>query len=115
MGEGTGEGENIKFAPLQNPLPQGERKKGKTMFDKLKQLKQLKDLHDTLSKEKAELEKDGVKVVINGKMEIESIQLNPALEKEKQEKILKDLINEAVKKIQMSMAQKMSGMKGLGF
>lgn len=83
------------------------------MFDKLKELKKLKELHDTLSKERAEVEKDGVKVVVNGKLEVESIQLNPALEKEKQEKLLKDCINDAVKKIQMSMAQKMGGMKGL--
>jgi DNA-binding protein YbaB len=82
------------------------------MFDKLKQLKQLKDLQDALSSEKVENENRGVKVTINGKMEIEQIQLNPELQKEEQEKALKDCINEAMRKVQMIAAQKMSQMGG---
>jgi len=80
------------------------------MFDKLRQLKELKDLQDSLSKERIEVEKDGIKVVVNGKMEIEEIHFAEGLPKEEQEKKLKDCINEAVKKIQMSVASKMSGM-----
>ncbi len=83
------------------------------MFDKLKELKKLKDLHDAMSKEKVENEREGVKIVMNGKMEVESVTLNPSLEKERQERILKDLYNDTTKKLQMSMAQKMGGMKGL--
>jgi DNA-binding protein YbaB len=82
------------------------------MFDKLKQLKQLKDLQAALSLEKVENENRGVKVIVNGKMEIEQIQLNPELQKEDQEKVLKDCINEAMRKIQMIAAQKMSQMGG---
>jgi len=77
------------------------------MFDKLKQLKQLKELRDSLSKETEEVEKQGIKVVINGNIEIEDIQLNPDLSIEEQEKILKECINEAVKKIQMVLTNKM--------
>jgi len=84
------------------------------MFDKLKQLKELKELRDSLSQEKEEVEKEGVKVVINGEMKIEEIRLNPELEKEKQEKILEECINEAIKKIQMVVARKMSQMPGFG-
>ena len=58
------------------------------MFDKLKQLKQLKELKDSLSQEKAEVEKRGVKIIVNGKMEIEEIHLNPDLNKEEQEEEL---------------------------
>ena len=82
------------------------------MFDKLKQIKQLKELRDSLSQEKEEVEKEGIKVIINGKMEIEDIQLNSDLSKEEQEKILKECINEAVKKIQVVLTSKMSQMSG---
>jgi DNA-binding protein YbaB len=84
-----------------------------SMFDQLKQLKQLKDLQDQLKKEKIEMEKNGVKVVINGKMEIEELTLNPDLDINQQQRILKDCINDAMHKVQMSMAQKMSKM-GIG-
>ncbi|OGS44866.1 MAG: hypothetical protein A2539_03825 [Elusimicrobia bacterium RIFOXYD2_FULL_34_15] len=84
------------------------------MFDKLKQLKQLKDLQSMLSQERVEVEKDGVKVVINGKLEVESVQVNPALDKEKQEKILKDCFNDAIKRINFSIAQKMAKIPGMG-
>ena len=77
------------------------------MFDKLKQLHQLKKMKDILEKEKREVEKEGVKVVVNGKMEIEDIRLNPEMDVEKQEKLVKDCINEAMKQIQQEAAQKM--------
>jgi len=84
------------------------------MFDKLKQLQQLKELRDSVAQEKAEVEKKGIKVVINGKMEIEEIHLNPDLSKEEQELVLKECINESMKKIQMLLANKMSQMPGFG-
>jgi DNA-binding protein YbaB len=83
------------------------------MFNKLKQLKELKDLQDSLSKEKAEVEKNGIKVVVNGKMEIEQIKLNPELAIDEQEKKLQECINDAMKKVQMAAAQKMSGLINL--
>lgn len=79
------------------------------MFDKLKQLKQLKDLQDSLKKEMSEVEKEGVKVVVNGSMKIEEIRLNPEMDIEKQGEIVKDCANEAMKKIQMLAAQKFMG------
>lgn len=78
-----------------------------SFFDQIKQLKQMKDLQDKLSKEQAVVEKDGIRVAVNGKMEIEEITLNPALGKEQQEKLIKDCVNEAIKKVQMSAAQKL--------
>jgi DNA-binding protein YbaB len=80
------------------------------MFDSLKKLKELKELSDSFSKEKIEIEKKGIKVIINGKMEVECIQLNSELSKEDQELILKDCLNEAVKKIQGILVQKMPGL-----
>ncbi len=78
------------------------------MFEKLKQLREIKKLRDSLSKEKIEVEKNGVKVVLNGKMEVEEIQLNSDLSKKEQEEILCQCFNEAVRKIQMILAKKMS-------
>jgi DNA-binding protein YbaB len=80
------------------------------MFDSFKKIKELKELSDMLEKEKIEIEKNGIKVIVNGKMEVEEIKLNPVLSKEEQEKILKDCINEAARKIQISLAQKMPGL-----
>ena len=77
------------------------------MFDKLKQLNKLRELKNALEKEKKEVEKDGVKVVVNGKMEVEEITLNPQMEPGQQEKTVKDCINQALKEIQQEAAKKM--------
>ena len=77
------------------------------MFDNLKQLHQLQKMKAVLEKEKREVEKEGIRVVVNGKMEIEEIQLNSEMDIEKQEKLVKDCINEAMKQIQKEAATKM--------
>lgn len=77
------------------------------MFEKLRQLKQLKNLQDDLGKEKAEVEREGVRVVVNGKMEVEEIKLNAALDKERQEIVIKDCVNDALGKIKFAAAKKM--------
>jgi DNA-binding protein YbaB len=84
------------------------------MFDKLKDLKKLKDLENSLGKEMIEKEKNGVRVVVNGKSEIESISLNPELDKEEQEQSLKDCINDASREAKMLMARKASEITGFG-
>lgn len=82
-------------------------KKNKIMFDAFKQLSQLKQFRDAVSKEKAEVEKNGVKVVINGSMEIESVEISSELSKEEEAAAVKDAVNEAIKKIQKVIARKM--------
>ncbi|MCD6284019.1 YbaB/EbfC family nucleoid-associated protein [bacterium] len=77
------------------------------MFDKLKQIKQLKELQNKLSKEEIIAEKDGVKIIINGKMEVKKVQLNPSLSFEKQEELIRDCFNNAVKELQMSITKEM--------
>jgi len=84
------------------------------MFNKLKQLMQLKELRDSVSLVKEEVERKGIKVIVNGKMEIGEIQLNSDLSKEEQEKVSKECINEALKKAQMTVAKKISQMPGFG-
>lgn len=86
----------------------------KNMFDKFKQLKQMKELRDSLSKEKEEIEKNGIRAVVNGKMEVEEVHLNPDLDKEEQERLIRECINEGFKKIQNNAAKKMLQTPGFG-
>ena len=82
------------------------------MFDKLKQLQKLSEIKNSLAKEKAEQEIQGVRVVMNGKMEVEEIQLNSELGAEDQARVLKDCINQAMSKVQMIVARRMSDIGG---
>jgi len=74
------------------------------MFEKLKKLKEIQNF---LSQEKIEAEKRGVKITINGKMQVEEVCLNPELSKKEQEETLRDCFNEAMKKLQLKLAQQM--------
>lgn len=81
------------------------------MFDKFKQMKKLSQLRDSIKEEKVEMEKEGIKATINGEMKVESIQLNEDLDRERQEKLLKDCVNEGIRKMQRKFAKKMKEMK----
>jgi DNA-binding protein YbaB len=87
------------------------------MFNKLKQYKNLrsqaKTLQNALAGESVTVEKGGVKVVMNGNMEITTLTVNEGLAKSSLEGMLTDCINEAIKKTQRLMAQKMQEMGGL--
>lgn len=86
------------------------------MFDKMRQLKKLKDLESELKKELTEKEVDGVKVSVNGGMEIIDMKLNPELDIEKQQKALKDCTNNALNEAKFKMAKKaQEQMSGFGF
>ncbi|MCR4284354.1 MAG: hypothetical protein NUV64_03545 [Parcubacteria group bacterium] len=80
------------------------------MFDKLRQLKQMKDISRDIQNEKITVEEEGTRVVINGAFMAEEILLNQELNKEKQEIVLKNCFNKAVKQAQMAVAQKFSGL-----
>jgi len=84
------------------------------MFEQLKQIQKLQQIQNVLKNERIEHEKNGVRIVINGKLEIEEVKLNPALSISDQEKAVKDCVNEAMKKVQMAVAAKMQSMGGLG-
>jgi len=81
------------------------------MFDKLKQIKQLKALQDSLKSEMVESENRGVKIVVNGNMQVESVKLNNDLSLGEQEEIVKDCINDAFKQVQTLVAQRMTKMQ----
>jgi len=78
------------------------------MFEKFRQLAKLKQIQDSLSRERVEAEREGVKIVLNGKMEVERVELNSELTKERQEIILKECFNEASSKLRTILAQKFS-------
>lgn len=83
------------------------------MFDKLRQIKQLHDLQKSLKKEIVETERHGVRVRINGTLEVESVTLNPELSREQHERAVRDCINDAVRQMQVQLAKKMSQMPGM--
>ena len=83
------------------------------MLDKLKKIKELKELQKSLAQEKTTIEKDGVVITVNGKLEVEDISISSDVNIDRLENILKDSFNEAVRKVQMAMAQKMQGMQDL--
>jgi len=87
------------------------------MFNKLKQFKDLrskaKTLQNAMSQESVTIEKGGIKVVINGNLEITQININEDLAKDSLEGMLADCINDAIKKVQRLIAQKMQEMGGM--
>ncbi|MBU1349790.1 YbaB/EbfC family nucleoid-associated protein [Patescibacteria group bacterium] len=87
------------------------------MFNKLKQFKEMrsqaKALQNSLAQESITVEKGGVKVVMNGNMEVTFLTVNQELSKDSLEGMLVDCINDAIKKTQQIMAQKIQGMGGL--
>ena len=87
------------------------------MFNKLKQYKDLrsqaKTMQSALAQESVSEEKNGVKIVLNGNMEITSLTLNPELSQASQEDALKTCFNNALKRAQKLMAKKLQDMGGL--
>jgi DNA-binding protein YbaB len=84
------------------------------MLDKLKQLGQLKAMQDQMKKEKFIVEKEGIKIVVNGSLQVEELVITGDISPERIAQLVKDAVNEAMKKAQMGLAQKMAGM-GFGF
>ena len=86
------------------------------MFSKLKQFQDLrsqaKTMQSALAQETITEEKNGVKVVLNGNMEIMSLSLNESLSKSSQEEAVKNCVNEGIKRAQRLMAKKLQDMGG---
>lgn len=83
------------------------------MFDKIKQAKQLWDAKRALQSEKVTVEKEGVRVVVNGLMNVEEVVLNAELDTERQARIVRDAVNDAMKQVQQIMAKKMQSIQGM--
>lgn len=86
------------------------------MLDQFKQLKQLHEMQKMLNQVRIDVEHEGSKMILNGKMEILEINLADDLlskDKEEVEDQIKKLHEIAMKKVQQEMAGKMGGMGGL--
>jgi len=87
------------------------------MFNKLKQFKDLrnqaKTLQNALAQESVDYEKNGVRIVMNGNMEITGLTINSDISADKLAGILTDVINEIIKRAQKIMAKKVQELGGL--
>lgn len=86
------------------------------MFNKLKQFKDLrnqaKTIQNALAQESVTVEKGGVKITMNGNMEVTSISIVGEMNNEKIAVYAKEAFNDTIKKTQKIMAQKMQEMGG---
>lgn len=93
------------------------------MFNKIKEIKGMRDkakqIKDMLGDESvhAEASHGQVTMVMDGNMEILSLNIDPAMltadKKESLEQAIKDVTNDAIKKAQRVMAQKIQSMGGM--
>ena len=87
------------------------------MFNKLKQFKDLrnqaKTLQNALAQESIDYEKNGVKITMNGNLEITGLTISPDISRDQQAGIITDVVNEAIKRAQKVMAKKVQEMGGL--
>jgi DNA-binding protein YbaB len=86
------------------------------MFNKLKQFKDLRDqaksMQAKLAEELIEVDHKGLKIKMNGNLEIQSVSTPEGLSKDSLDNIVKDGVNEIIKKAQKVMARKMQEMGG---
>jgi len=86
------------------------------MFSKLKQFKELRDqaknIQAVLSEERTTKEKNGIEVVMDGNMQILSINIKDDITKDEIAKRLPDVLNTTIKETQKKMALKMQQMGG---
>lgn len=91
------------------------------MFNKIKAIQELKSQANQIKKalEQEEVEGQGgwgkVKIKMDGNQEVKSVEIATEIigDKNKLESAVKDAANDAIKKVQKVMAQKMSQMGGL--
>jgi len=87
------------------------------MFNKLKQFKDLrskaKQMQTALSGESVTEEYGGIKITMNGNMEVTFISIDPSLTGGALDSNVKQAINKVIQKTQKLMAQKMKEMGGM--
>jgi len=81
------------------------------MFSKLNQIKDLKaqakNMQDTLAQENVEVEKKGIILKMDGNQKVLSVKIPEDMENSTVEETLPELFNDATKKVQKMMAEKM--------
>ncbi len=91
------------------------------MFQKLKQFKHLRQTAKTLQRELAgeqiTIERHGIRLVLDGNLDVTSLTLPPELPAAELQRRLPDVINQAIDKAQRIAADKIrkhGGLEGLG-
>ncbi len=83
------------------------------MFNKLKQFKDLRDqaksLQEMLAQEIVEVERGGIKLVMDGNQKIVSLEINPELNAAEIQSLMPEILADALKKVQRLMVEKMQG------
>jgi len=77
------------------------------MFDFLKDVNKLRQMQSAAKEETATVEKNGVKVTVNGAFEVLSIEPNTELDSATLSNTIRDCTNDALKQVQKSVAQKL--------
>lgn len=80
-------------------------------FGALAEVGKLRELARAIRAERFEVEKDGVRVVVNGEFQVEDIHIDPTLPLARQEALLKECVNAAIKKAQMEVAKRMAALR----
>jgi len=70
-------------------------------------------MQDELAKETVTVEKNGIKIEMDGNMKVTSVTIDKELSHEQIQSAMTESINEAIKKAQKMMAQKMQEMGGM--
>ena len=87
------------------------------MFSKLKQIRDLrsqaKTMQNALSGEQATTERGGIKIVMDGNMNVTELTIADGLTREQMQSELPRVINDAIKSVQKIMAKKMQEMGGI--
>jgi DNA-binding protein YbaB len=87
------------------------------MFEKLKQFKDLRDkakqIQGVLGEKTITGDSHGIKITMDGNMNVKSIILEKEMSKEEIEKNMPNAINETIKKTQKVMAEEMRAIGGL--
>ncbi|MDP3899461.1 MAG: YbaB/EbfC family nucleoid-associated protein [bacterium] len=86
------------------------------MFNKLKQVKNLrsqaKQMQNVLGQESVTTERNGIKMVMNGNMEVTEFTAEDNISKEALIQLTPDIVNNSIKNVQKIMARKMQEMGG---
>ncbi len=81
-----------------------------SIFSKLNQIKDLKaqakNMQNTLAQENIEVEKNGISLKMDGNQKVLSVNIKENLDNSTIENILPELFNDALRKIQKIMAEK---------